>query len=134
MRSHLIFTYDFTSNRDHWQQPTSLFVHISSHSYIGNIGIPIECSFHIEVLFLVSIIWSCVWKLKFFFWTFKSLHVCVKFKHVTNVNMSIPKPTFEGDFSSVLVSYVCTGVHFWHFREQKGRFLHIASFIMRKAY
>jgi len=48
--------------------------------------------------------------------------------------MSIPRRKFEGNFSSVLVSYVSACVHFWHLRELKSRFLDIFSFIKRKAY
>jgi len=56
------------------------------------------------------------------------MYVCVKRKHVSDLNMSITKSKFEGIF----IFYFCAGVQFWHFCELKTRLLNIPSFIMQK--
>jgi hypothetical protein len=73
---------------------------------VGYIGILFECNIHIEVLLFVSIPSHVLLKLKFFIWTFTKLHIRVKHKHVSYVNLTFQKSVFEGDFSF----YVCAGI------------------------
>ena len=44
--------------------------------------------------------WSCAFEVKFIVWTFTSFYICVKRKHVSNVNMSVPKSNFERHFTT----------------------------------
>jgi len=53
-----------------------------------NIGILIEFSIHVGVLFLVSLSWSCVFEVKFILLNFYELTLIVKHKHVSYVNLS----------------------------------------------
>ena len=55
-----------------------------------------------------------------------SLKVSVKRKHVSKVNMSVPKRNFERNFTNVLGSCMFLA------RPQAERWLYIHSFIMKK--
>jgi len=45
-----------------------------------------------------------------------SLYVCEKRKHLSNVNMSVPKSNFEGHLLLTCLAGVCL----WHVRNLKG--------------
>ena len=56
-----------------------------------------------------------------------SLNLNVKRKHVSNVNMSVPKRNFEGNFTTYVL-----GSCMFLARQQAERWLYIRSFIMKK--
>jgi hypothetical protein len=130
-----VASHDFFIRRTFRQRTltpaAAIFSHKNSwaHSYIGSICILIASSFHFGVLFSVSISYSCAFEVKIFLLNFWNLHISLKHKHNSYVNLPLPKRIFERDFSS----YVCAGVQFRHFREMTRRFLNIVYFIMREA-
>ena len=69
-----------------------------SLSFIGNIYILTEYCVHFEVLFLLSINWSCVFEVKRFILNIYDLIHKWKRKQVSNVNMSVPKSKLKGNF------------------------------------
>jgi len=69
-------------------------------------------------------------KLKVIFETFTSLYVCVKRKHVSNVNLCVPKRNFEEH----ITTYVFGSCMFLARPQAEWWLLYIASFIMKKMF
>jgi len=67
-------------------------------------------------------------KIKIIFSSFTSLYLRVKRKHVSNVNMSVPKSNFEGYFST----YVFGSCMYLARTQAESLLLYINSFIMKK--
>ena len=55
-------------------------------------------------------------KVKLIFWTFTSLYVCVKCKHMSNLNLSFLKRNYEGHLILMCLAAVC----FSYVRKLKG--------------